>query len=167
MLELKIVIVLDSFQELRSFYMTSKFLLNSEEMDSGISNSHSQHYTPVSSYFLPLYELTVVTNGSGTVAVDPPVGPYLTNTLVTLTATPTQDWLFVGWTGAVSTASNTINLVMDEAKTVYAVFEPIPIYALNVVDDGGGTVDLNPPGGTYLSNTVVTLTGAEGVRQEM
>ena len=57
----------------------------------------------------PTYPLSASTPGGGSVSVSPaPYGGtnlYLSNTLVTLTATPSNGWLFVGWTGDI-TATN-------------------------------------------------------------
>ena len=45
-----------------------------------------------------------------------------------------------------------------EALSDPVVIEIVPVYALALGTRGGGSVSVNPPGGHYLSNTVVTLT---------
>ena len=108
-------------------------------------------------YQIPLYELTLVTNGNGSVSVDPAAGSYLSNTVVTLTATPAAGWGFSGWSGDGAGISTNILVTMDRNKTVQANFYQIPIYTLTLITNGSGSITVTPPGGAYLSNTVVTL----------
>ncbi len=109
----------------------------------------------------PEYDLTVDTVGSGRVALDPPGGTYEESTVVTLTANPSSGWSFTGWAGDVTGTDNPLVVTMTSDLNVTANFEeipPPPEYNLTVVTEGSGTVDLNPPGGTYEESTVVTLT---------
>jgi uncharacterized repeat protein (TIGR02543 family) len=114
----------------------------------------------------PTYPLSAGTPGGGTITVSPiPYAAgnlYLSNTLVTLTATPSNGWLFVGWTGD-STATNSVTTVlMDRPRAVQALFQIWPTYSLSASTPGGGSVGISPSpyaaGNLYLSNTLVTLT---------
>jgi hypothetical protein len=107
---------------------------------------------------VPLYNLQTAVVGSGTIAANPASGPYLSNSVVTLTATPSVNWLFDQWTGDASGNQNPLTLTMDGPLSVQAVFVPIPFYSLTTSVIGNGTLTVNPPNGPYLSNSVVTVT---------
>jgi len=105
--------------------------------------------------------LSYVTVGAGTVRLDPAGGVYEPGTVVTLTAIPDSGWKFAGWQGDVTSASPSLSIVMDGDKWLAAVFvEDRPaLFALSVyVFSSGGTVLLDPPGGSYVEGTVVRLT---------
>ncbi len=108
------------------------------------------------------YTLIVLLSGSGTATMDPPGGTYLSGTTVTVTPYAAPGWHFDHWEGELSGNTTPAQLTMDAAKTVTAVFVQ-ESYPLNVTAVGNGTVTLNPPGGTYLSETVVTLTPVPAV----
>ena len=67
------------------------------------------------------FDLTVSSSEGG--GVDTSGGSYDSNSSVTIKATPTDGYLFTGWTGGVTSADNPLSLVMDEAKTITANFE--------------------------------------------
>lgn len=100
--------------------------------------------------------LTVNTNGSGTVHRNPTNMVVPQGAVVTLTAIPSTNWMFDFWSGDATGSTNPINVTMDRDKTITANFSPIPSYTLTVMVSGQGTVD--PPGGIYPSNTMVSLT---------
>jgi hypothetical protein len=77
----------------------------------------SASFTP-----LPSYALALTIRGSGTVAIDPPTGPYLSGTVVSLTATPASGWRLEGWSGNATGADNPLLLTMDADKAVEASF---------------------------------------------
>ena len=106
------------------------------------------------------YTLTVNTNGSGTVNRNPSNSTYPSGVVVTVTATPSAGWYFSGWTGDAVGTLNPTNVTMDANKVITGNFQQIPPYTLTLVTNGQGTISLNPGGGTYLSNTVVTVTAA-------
>jgi len=101
--------------------------------------------------------LTVQVSGGGAVALSPPGGLYDVGTTVILSATPNAGWHFDHWEGDVSGGATVVELMMDADRSVTAIFEREQ-YTLTVSPEGGGTVLLDPPGGTYPSETVVTLT---------
>ncbi|MDZ7361895.1 MAG: T9SS type A sorting domain-containing protein [candidate division KSB1 bacterium] len=108
----------------------------------------------------PQLALTTNTVGSGTVSLSPPGGSYNAGTVVTLTATPASGYEFVGWSGDLNGSTNPAAITMNANKTVTATFNalPPPQYTLTVNKVGSGSVALNPPGGIYNANTMVTLT---------
>ncbi|MEM3341241.1 MAG: carbohydrate-binding protein, partial [Thermoplasmata archaeon] len=108
----------------------------------------------------PQYTLTININpaGAGTVTTVPSGTSFPLGTSVSLTATGGSGYIFSSWSGALSGSTNPATIVMDSDKTVTANF--VQGYKLNIVisPPGTGTVQLNPPGGQYAPNTVVTAT---------
>jgi len=100
--------------------------------------------------------LTLSTNGNGSITANPTGNTYPHNSTVTLTAMPSNGWQFTGWSGDISGALNPTNVLMDADKTITGNFSQISSYTLIVNISGGGSV--NPAGGTYLSNNIVSLT---------
>ncbi len=129
---------------------------------------------------LQTFSLTVnkAGTGSGTVTSVPAgidcgascVASYDYNTTVTLSATPSLDSTFAGWSGP-CTGTGTCQLPMTAARTVTAIFS-LPTYSLSValLGTGVGTVTSDVPGidcgatctAAYDPNTVVTLTATPG-----
>ena len=108
-----------------------------------------------------VYELitNVEPSGSGFVGLNPSGGTYDEGTDVTVTADPASGYEFDRWSGDAAGTSMTIAVMMDSDKSVTAHFTPIRYnLAISVNPLGGGSVDLDPPGGTYDSGTSVELT---------
>ncbi len=104
-----------------------------------------------------VYTLTVNTDGNG--SVTPSEGTFASGTVVTLNATADPGWMFNQWSGNLSGSNNPETIIMTSNKTVTAHFIQTDInYTLTVNIIGNGEVDLDPPGGTYPVNTIVTLT---------
>ena len=72
------------------------------------------------------YALTIEIEGEGTVdekvIKDGSATDYNSGTIVELTATATEDWEFVEWTGNITSTENPVQITIDEAKTVKAKF---------------------------------------------
>jgi uncharacterized repeat protein (TIGR02543 family) len=91
------------------------------------------------------YALTVGKRGSGSVTSSPAgidcggtcSASFDSDTLVTLTATPSTGWQFAGWSGACDGA-NTCTVSMDTARTITAAFIQPPLRDF----DGDGRADL-------------------------
>jgi uncharacterized repeat protein (TIGR02543 family) len=110
----------------------------------------------------PSYGLTVNVVGGGSVTESPLNATYLSGTVVTLTAVPSLNWTFQGWSGDVSSVQNPVNITMNGNKTVTATFVQV-FYTLTVNVVGSGSVTENPAAATYLTGTVVTLTAVPSV----
>lgn len=85
------------------------------------------------------FTLTTNTVGSGSITLDPPGGIYLSGTTAGVTAVPAPGYLFTGWTGALTGSANPTSLLMDDNKSVTAVFEVDPL--AGAIWDGGGSPD--------------------------
>ena len=106
------------------------------------------------------YSVNVTSNGSGSVSLNPPGGAYDQGTVVTLTATAAAGWMFDGWSGDLSGYENptTINVTSDFNISANFSEIPTPQYELTVSTTGSGSVSLDPTGGIYDEDTVVTVT---------
>jgi hypothetical protein len=102
------------------------------------------------------FRLVATASTGGMVALEPPGGFYVSNTVVTLTALPEAGWEFPSWTGDASGTSSNISLVMDRDKSVTAQFGRIPVFTLAVTTVGGGAVSGNTQS-NYFRGTTVNL----------
>jgi hypothetical protein len=101
--------------------------------------------------------------------------PFEVSSTVSLTAQPATGFRFLGWGGA-CTGAGACNVSLDQARTVSAGFEQIPIeqnFTLTVAVSGDGSVASQPAGincgadcsEVYAANTQVTLTATPGANQ--
>lgn len=68
------------------------------------------------------YTLTVTTNGSGSVSLDPSGGSYSGGTIVQATASPGSGWKFSGWSGDYNGDDNPASIYMNASKNLTATF---------------------------------------------
>ena len=80
--------------------------------------------------------------------------------LFTLIATASAGFEFSGWSGDLSGTTNPSTITMDGNKTVTATFTEVvgEQFTFTAGMIGSGSLVLDPPGGTYNSGTVVTVT---------
>jgi hypothetical protein len=104
------------------------------------------------------YALTVNANPGGSVTGG---GNYSSNANPQITATASNGFAFVNWTGAVTSANSTTNVLMTTNKTVWANFQAVSTYTLTVNANPGGSVT---GGGNYSSNAnpQITATASNG-----
>ncbi|WP_374688889.1 DUF1349 domain-containing protein [Promineifilum sp.] len=118
----------------------------------------SQNTTIVGNFAAaPPRTLTVTTVGPGTVANNPPGTSFVSGTQVTLTATPTGNAAFVGWSGALSGDANPATIIMDADKAVTATFKE-NVYSLTLSPGPNGTIEAVPSKPLYYDGETVTLT---------
>jgi hypothetical protein len=109
---------------------------------------------PIYLTVIPIYTLNLMSPGGGTVSAAPTTGPYVSNTVVTLTPQPSNGWTFLEWRGDASGANPTLALTMNRAKTVQAIFGT----TLGTTVAGNGAVDVYPALPLYPYGTVARLT---------
>jgi len=77
------------------------------------------------------YTLDVAVVGNGSVVIDPGESTYGNGTIVGLTAVADNGWIFSHWMGDISGSDNPENVIMDDDKSVVAVFS-----SMLLVDSG-------------------------------
>lgn len=128
-----------------------------------LANFSSVAGMPMAITIVPIYSLNLSTAGGGTVGKAPDSSTYLSNSVVTITATPDAGWSFLHWTGdtnglggsTMSASGATNTLTMDRARNVQAVFGTTVTGSAPL---GGGVVEVSPAGGVYAYGSVVRLT---------
>ncbi|MFW6144578.1 MAG: LamG-like jellyroll fold domain-containing protein, partial [Candidatus Natronoplasma sp.] len=103
------------------------------------------------------FELTVNTEGEGTVDREPDQEQYEEGTEVTLTAEADSGWEFVEWTGDADGESEQTSVIMDSDKTVTAIFEEVEGYELKIQIEGQGETEPEEGVHTYSEGEEVTL----------
>ena len=110
---------------------------------------------------IPTYTLTT-SGGGGSIGINPSPdftpNSYLSNTLVTLTASANSGWTFTHWTGSVNSASSSVNVLMDQTRSLQAVY----VTTLNFFTNGNGIIMTDPPIGPFQYGSTVTLTAVAG-----
>ena len=128
--------------------------------DNPLSVTVNSNQTITSNFEKRKYPLTVSITGSGTVSekiisTGKATTEYTSGSTIQLTATPSQDWSFLGWSGSVSSTENPIQLTVNESKSIEASFKTPTQYTLTVIAGDGGTVSAQ--GGTYDNGTELTI----------
>ncbi|MDR2578413.1 MAG: InlB B-repeat-containing protein [Chitinispirillales bacterium] len=124
----------------------------------------TNNMTLTANFELKTYTLTtgVSSAGGGTVSRDPNQTEYTFGTQVIITATPLDGYMFVGWSGALTSANLTEVITKDNNKALIANFQPIPVnhYTLAIyrIPVNGGHVSRSPEAASYAAGTSVTVT---------
>jgi hypothetical protein len=79
-----------------------------------------------------LHALAVTVIGPGTVAIDPPAGPYADGAIVTLTALPNSNGKFFGWSGDLSGSVTPTSIAMTADRAVQAEFRATSVPACGI-----------------------------------
>jgi len=104
------------------------------------------------------YTLTTHVQPVGGGSVSPPGGTYDNGTTIDVVALPASGYYFSGWSGDASGTSAHISLTMNSNKDITANFTSIPpTYTLTTHVDPEGAGTVSPPGGTFPSGTVVSV----------
>ena len=119
----------------------------------------------VANFSAAQYTFTATSSGNGSVDWTPQKSLYGDGEIVTVTATPDSGYFFVGWTGAVTSTNNPVEVTINGNTSVTAHFAPIVYYTLTVNKVGNGTVTLEPEMAQYPTGTVVTLTATPDAQQ--
>lgn len=94
--------------------------------------------------------------GEGTVSSTPNNMSYPRGTEVTLEATPSAGYEFVGWEGDVTETANPLNLTIESSISVVAVFEPIE-HTLNLSISGEGNIIRDTLDSQFKDEESITL----------
>lgn len=108
----------------------------------------------------PVYNLTTNVSPAEAGSVSPDQGEYDKGTEVQVSASANEHWVFTGWGGDHSGTSNPATIMMDDDKSVSALFEKKE-YALTVTIEGEGEVEerlVNAKSTDYPAESVVELT---------
>lgn len=116
---------------------------------------------PVRLIHVPRFPLVARSAGGGGVQGPAEPGPYLSNTVVTLTATNLPGWTFLRWEGDLGGTEPVATVRMDGPKTVEAVFGT----TLTASTLGGGSVVLEPPAILRAYGSVVRAGAVPGTGQ--
>ncbi|MDA8923788.1 VCBS repeat-containing protein [Flavobacteriaceae bacterium] len=95
--------------------------------DNPLSITVNSNQTVTANFEKRKYPLTVSITGSGTVSekiisAGKSTTEYTSGSTIQLTATPSNEWVFTGWSGSVSSTENPIELTVNESKTVSVSF---------------------------------------------
>jgi hypothetical protein len=94
--------------------------------------------------------LTLATSGNGKVAGNPQANAFSTGQSVTLTATPDDGQIFLGWSGDAGGSQNPLTVLMDQSKYITANFSGAPTFHVHE----------HPEEGLSSAGFRFTLTGA-------
>ena len=150
---------------------SSDYLFQSWSGATGSTNSTSvvmnSDKTVTANFVKKKFALTISIEGEGTVtekvikAGAAHDTDYTIGSVIELTANPSDEWLFVEWKGDVTGTENPVEITVDKAKAVTAVFVKKQ-YPLTIEVEGEGTVAekvIKAGAATdYNSGTVVELT---------
>lgn len=138
-----------------------------DDVDSSDANPLSltvdQDYSVAANFKLKSYQLTVKTEGQGSVTeevLEQKSKEYEHGTVVELVANPSENWKFVKWKGAITGSENPAEVTVESPKEVTAVFAKKE-YTLTVETDGEGAVAeevVQQKSSNYEAGTVVELT---------
>jgi hypothetical protein len=133
------------------FVLTSNAVLRaigyrSDFVEAGLSD-------PIGILVLPSFTLTASTAGGGTITLNPASGPYITNSVVQVVATPNSGWMLLGWQGDLNGTNLTNSVTMNRNRSIQAVFGT----TLTITVGGLGTIVKNPTGPIYAYGTQVQI----------
>jgi hypothetical protein len=105
--------------------------------------------------------LTGLTEGGGSVGIEPVAGAYFSNDLALVTATVNPGWTFLQWLGDATGTNLTVSVAMTRNKSMRAVFGT----PLNTTVVGAGSIVMSPvsplhPYGSTVRLTAVPTTGS-------
>lgn len=103
------------------------------------------------------FNLTVSSNGNGTVTANPSGTSFDSGVVVKLSAKATTGQRFAGWSGAVTGTKDTISVTMNANKNITATFSQFPKYNLTIGYPNGGSLVVTPNGTSFDSGTVVGI----------
>jgi hypothetical protein len=117
--------------------------------------------TATATFSGPQVSLSTSAVGPGTIQQSPAGTSFNPGTSITLTAVPSANAAFTGWSGACAGSSNPVCTFTLNANTaVTATF--VNVYTLTTSVVGPGSITQSPTGATFNSGTSITLTAVPG-----
>ncbi len=111
------------------------------------------------------YYMINITSENGTVSVNPDLSEFPMNSEAVLTATPNQDYKFVGWTGDITSSENPLTItIVDKDVNITAVFE-LKTYLIDIASENG-LVSVDPDQSEFTINSEVILTAIPNIGYE-
>jgi photosystem II stability/assembly factor-like uncharacterized protein len=107
----------------------------------------------------PVYTLTTDVSPAEAGSVSPDQWEFDEGTEVQVNASANEHWVFTGWSGDYSGSNNPVTVMMDDDKSLSALFEKKE-YALTVTIEGEGTVEerlVNAKSTEYPAESMVEL----------
>jgi hypothetical protein len=153
-----------------SFALNSSAVLQATALSSNFSET--AYSTPVNLVITPTYNLATSIVGSGTLTTNPPTGPYVSNSIVILTANPAARWAFDHWSGDATNSVNPLSITMNGPRNLQAIFVQTS-FPVTVSSPGGGRVTTNGqtmigttffPVGTVVSLSAIASNGWSFIR---
>jgi uncharacterized repeat protein (TIGR02543 family) len=102
---------------------------------------------------------TTPSSDIATIVRTPDKKEYEKGESVVITVTPKSGYTFTGWSGDISLEDDSVSIVMNSSKTVYANFKNSSgktVFSV-ITSSANGSVTLSPSGGVYDSGTTVFL----------
>ena len=104
--------------------------------DNPLSITLNSNQTVTANFEKRKYPLTVSITGSGTVSEEiisagKTTTEYTSGSVIRLTANPSNEWVFLGWSGSVSSTENPIELTVNESKTISVTFQIPDVFFTN------------------------------------
>jgi hypothetical protein len=114
----------------------------------------------VKAFFTRSYSLTINATAGGTTNPTPGTYNYSSGTVINVTASPDNGYLFDHWVldGEFSNTTNPINVLMNTNHSVKAFFTRS--YSLTINATAGGTTNPTPGTYNYSSGTVINVTAS-------
>ncbi|MDG2491894.1 MAG: VCBS repeat-containing protein [Flavobacteriaceae bacterium] len=97
--------------------------------DNPLSVTVNSNQTVTANFEKRKYPLTISITGSGTVSEEiissgKSTTEYNSGSVIRLTANPSDEWVFMGWSGSVSSTENPLEITVDQSKILTAIFQP-------------------------------------------
>jgi len=122
--------------------------------------AHSSEAPTINLIVLPGYALATSISCSGTIIASPSNGPYISNSVVTLTAQASINWAFDHWTGDLSGKCKPCQFDHEWPEERSSRLHPTA-YPLTIATPGGGGVTADGqsigPATFYPTGAVVSL----------
>jgi len=136
---------------------------NVNKTDNSVTITMNGNMTLNANFQQNTYSLSVNANPTqgGTVSRNPQKSAYTYGEEVTVTATPATGYAFDGYTGAVTSTSAGVTVIMNDNKTLTAKFiqQTAPSYTLSTVANPAvATISRRPDNASYQTGETVTVT---------